>query len=102
VVQKLPAAAKTAFFTEFARLPSHLLHVLSVTQSFLTRCTRNLQAEPIDAIYVSPIYFNVLGTIVSFVMYNSVVLPIHFPLLLYKKIFLSNPSLQHPSGSSSR
>jgi hypothetical protein len=34
----------------------------------------------------SPIFFNLLGTIVGVALYNSVVLPIRFPRLLYKKL----------------
>jgi hypothetical protein len=55
-IQKLPAGAKAAFFRELARLPSHLLHVLAVTQGFLTRCASTLRAEPAHfyAIYILP------------------------------------------------
>jgi hypothetical protein len=34
----------------------------------------------------SPIYFNVLGTVVALALYNFVMLPIRFPRLLYKKL----------------
>jgi hypothetical protein len=47
----------------------------------------------------------VLGTIVALAMYNSVVLPIRFPLLLYKKlcyqkIFLSDLAEVNPKKLS--
>jgi ubiquitin-protein ligase E3 A len=34
----------------------------------------------------APIYYNLLGTIVALALYNSIVLPIRFPRILYKKL----------------
>jgi hypothetical protein len=34
----------------------------------------------------TPIYYNILGTIVALAMYNGIVLPVRFPRLLYKKL----------------
>jgi ubiquitin-protein ligase E3 A len=50
-IQKLPPPAQAAFFAELARIPSHLLHVLSVTQGFLTRCARDLEPDRRRAVY---------------------------------------------------
>lgn len=36
--------------------------------------------------FESPIYFQVLGTVVALAIYNSVILPIRFPYILYKKL----------------
>lgn len=34
-----------------------------------------------------PIYFNLMGTIIGLAIYNSTILPIRFPLLMYKKLW---------------
>jgi ubiquitin-protein ligase E3 A len=40
------------------------------------------RSDPLQA----PIFFSLLGTIVALALYNSIVLPIRFPRLLYKKL----------------
>ncbi|KAH0790401.1 ubiquitin ligase [Histomonas meleagridis] len=43
---------------------------------------------------VSPFYFSLFGTIVGLAIYNSIILPIRFPILLYKKLSGEKISLQ--------
>lgn len=40
-----------------------------------------------------PIYFTLMGTIIGLAIHNSTILPIRFPLLLYKKLWGAEPTL---------
>ena len=42
--------------------------------------------------FVEPITFNVLGTVIALAIYNCILLPIRFPIVLYKKLLKMEPS----------